>query len=173
MPGRCNLLWISCIKDRDKKDIMTQFDQWPAMQDFTFQEFSFKGSNYEMWEAGRKIHSGVFNVIIHCICNGGVYNRTSIDVNISGNLLPEILSSKMRFDRAICLGERIMFYSTPVTTNVQNTTLAMLSNIVGYTQQQKYYENNEPVVASVFTINQSVVKMSFSLASPDRRIEVF
>ncbi len=152
---------------------MAQFDEWPAMQDFTFQEFSFKGSNYEMWEAGRKIRSGVFNVSIHCICNGGVYNRTSIDVIISDNPLSELLSSKMRFDRAICLGERIMFYSTPATTNVQNTTLALLSNIIGYTREQKNYEDNEPVVASIFTINQSVVKMSFSLANPDRLIEIF
>lgn len=31
----------------------------------------------------------------------------------------------------------------------------------------------KPVVASVFTINQSVVKLSFSLANPERLIEIF
>ena len=152
---------------------MAQFDEWPAMQDFTFQEFSFRGSNYEMWEAGRKMRSGVSNTSIRCICNGGVRNRTSIDVKISGNPLPELLMSNLRFDRAICLGERIMFYSTPESTNVQNTTLAMLSSIVGYTQGSKNFENNEPVVASVFTINRSVVKISFSLANPERLVEFF
>lgn len=40
---------------------MAQFDEWPSMQDFTFQEFTFSSNNYEMWEAGRKIRSGVSN----------------------------------------------------------------------------------------------------------------
>lgn len=152
---------------------MAQFDEWPAMQDFTFQEFSFRGSKYEMWEAGRIVRSGVCNVNIHCICNGGVRNRTSIDVNISGNPLPEMLMSTLSYDRAICLPDRIMFYSTPAKTNVQNTTLAMLSSIIGYTCDSKFYKDNEPVVASVYTINKSVVKISFSLANPDRLIEIF
>lgn len=147
---------------------MAQFDEWPAMQDFTFQEFSFRGNNYEMWEAGRKIRSGKSNFNIHCVCNGGVHNCKSIDVNISGNPIPDILLSTQSFDKAICLGERIMFYITPETTNVQNTTLAMLSSIIGYTRSSKHYEYNEPVVASIFTINRSVVKISFSLANPDR-----
>ena len=152
---------------------MAQFDEWPAMQDFTFQEFSFKGNNYEMWDAGRKIRSGLTDTNIHCICNGGVYNRTSIDVKLTGNPLPEILMSIIRFDRAICLPDRIMFYTTAENTNVQNTTLALLSSNVGYTRESKIYEENEPVVASVFTINQSVVKLSFSLANPERIVEFF
>lgn len=152
---------------------MAQFDEWPAMQDFTFQEFSFRGSNYEMWEAGRKIRSGLTNTYISCICNGGVYNRTSIDVELTGNPMPEILMSSIRFDRAICLPDRIMFYSTAVETNVQNTTLALLSSNVGYTRESKFYDEKEPVVVSVFTIDQRIVKMSFSLPNPDRLIEFF
>ena len=152
---------------------MAQFDEWPSLKDFTFQDFSFMGSKYEMWEAGRIVRSGVSNANILCICNGGVHNRTSIDVKISGNPIPEVLISNLRFDRAICLPDRVMFYSTPAKTNVQNTTLAMLSSIVGYTCDSKFYEDNEPVVASVYTINQNVVKMSFSLANPDRLIEIF
>lgn len=152
---------------------MAQFDEWPAMQDFTFQEFSFRGNHYEMWEAGRKIRSGISSFNIHCICNGGVYNRTSIDVNILGNPFPETLMSNLRYDRAICLPDRIMFYTTPKITNIQNTTLALLASNVGYTSEKKFYEDNEPVVASVFTINQSIVKVTFSLANPDRLIEFF
>lgn len=152
---------------------MAQFDEWPAMQDFTFQEFSFRGNSYEMWEAGRKIRSGLTNINIHCICNGGVYNRTSIDVKLTGNPLANILMSNIRFDRAICLPDRIMFYSTAANTNVQHTTLALLASNVGYTRESKFYEDNEPIVASVFTINQSIVKVTFSLANPDRLIEFF
>lgn len=87
--------------------------------------------------------------------------RDNSFVSIFDNPLSEFLLSKIEFGRAICLGERIMFYSTPESTNVQNTTLAMLPAIVGYTREQKFYEDNEPIAASIFTINQSVVKMSF------------
>lgn len=152
---------------------MAQFDNWPAMQDFTFQEFSFRGSKYEMWEAGRIISSSEKNFDIHFKCNGGVYNRTNIDVNIVGNPIPDLLMSKQSFDRAICLGDRILFYISPRDTNAKNTTLAMLSSFIGFTRESKYYEDNEPVVASVYTINHSVVKISFSLANPDRLIEIY
>ena len=152
---------------------MAQFDEWPAMQDFTFHEFSFRSHRYEMWEAGRMVRSGEAQLNAFFKCNGGVYNRTSIDINLSGNPMPMTLMSDIRFDRAICLPDRIMFYTTAKKTNVQNTTLTLLSSNVGYTRESKLYEENEPVVASVFTINQNVVKVSFSLANPDRLIEFF
>jgi len=152
---------------------MAKFDEWPAMQDFTFQEFSFRAHRYEMWEAGRMVRSGKAQLNAFYKCNGGVYNRTSIDINLSGNPLPEILLSDIRYDRGICLPDRIMFYTTAKNVNVRNTTLVMLASNVGYTREDKVYKDNEPVVASVFTINQNVVKISFTLANPDRLIEFF
>ena len=41
---------------------MAQFDNWPPLQDFTFQKFNFHSHKYEMWEAGRMIRSGE----VHC-----------------------------------------------------------------------------------------------------------
>lgn len=152
---------------------MTKYDEWPSMQDFTFQEFSFRANRYEMWEAGRMIRSGSVQLTALFKCNGGISNRTSIDINLSGNPLPQILMSHIRYDRAICLPDRIMFYTTAENTNVQNTTLVLLASNVGYTRENKFYEEAEPVVASVFTINKSVVKISFSLANPDRLIEFY
>ena len=152
---------------------MAQFDEWPAMQDFTFQEFSFRAHRFEIWEAGRMVRSGETHLNAFYKCNGGVYNRTSIDINLSENPMPETLLSDIRYDRAICLPDRIMFYSTAANTNVQHSTLALLASNVGYTRESKFYEDNEPIVASVFTINQSIVKVTFSLANPDRLIEFF
>ncbi len=152
---------------------MAQFDNWPPLQDFTFQKFNFHSHKYEMWEAGRMIRSGEVHCNIKYICNGGIYNRTSIDVKIVGNPFPQTLMSSLEFDRAICLGDRILFYISAAHTNVQNTTLAMLASVIGYTRESKEYDDNEPVVASVFTIKQTVVKVSFSLANPDRLIEFF
>ncbi len=152
---------------------MAQFDEWPAMQDFTFQEFSFRAHRFEIWEAGRMVRSGETHLNAFYKCNGGVYNRTSIDINLSENPMPETLLSDIRYDRAICLPDRIMFYTTAKETNVRNTTLLMLASNVGYTREEKVYKSNEPVVASVFTINQSVVKISFTLVCPDRLIEFY
>lgn len=152
---------------------MEHFDEWPAMQDFTFQEFSFIGNHYEMWEGGNKIRSGESKFVIRYTCNGEEQNCTTIDVSIFDNPISNILLSNQSFDRAICLGDRILLYITPAITNVQNTTLTMLSSIIGYTRDRKRYKSNEPVVASIFTINRSIVKVSFSLANPDRLIEIF
>ncbi|MBQ9675324.1 MAG: hypothetical protein IJV42_05290 [Bacteroidaceae bacterium] len=152
---------------------MEKYDEWPSMQDFTFQDFYFRGNKYELWETGRLIRSGETIINIHCICNGGVHNRTSIDVNLSGNPLPGILTSNIRFDRAVCLPDRIMFYTTAVNSNVQHTTLSLLSSNLGYTRENKFYEKNEPIVASVFTINEGVVKITFTFANPDRLIEFY
>ena len=152
---------------------MAQFDEWPSMQDITFQKFSFRAQKYEMWEAGRMVRSGETDLTALYKCNGGVYNRISIDIILYENPLPETLMSNIRFDRAICLPDRIMFYTTAVSANVQNITLVLLSSTVGYTRESKFYEDNEPVVASVFTINQRVVKISFSLSNPDRLIEFY
>ena len=152
---------------------MAQFDEWPAMQDFTFQQFSFRAHRFEMWEAGRMVRSGETQLSALYKCNGGVYNRTSVDIHLSGNPFPETLLSDIRYDRGICLPDRIMFYTTAKKANVQNTTLIMLASNVGYTREDKVYEENEPVVASVFTINQSVVKISFSLINPDRLVEFY
>ena len=150
---------------------MAEFDSWPSLQDFVFEEFSFRANGYNVWEGGRLIRTGKAPINVFYKCNGGVHNRTSIDIRIQGNPVPDIMMSNIRYDRGICLPDRIMFYSTAEISNIKHQTLIYLSSFVGYTRSFKTYEDNEPVVASVFTINKSVVQVSFSLANPDRLIE--
>jgi len=37
----------------------------------------------------------------------------------------------------------------------------------------KYYDSNEPIFASVFTISHNVAKVSFTFGNPDRLIEFY
>ena len=87
--------------------------------------------------------------------------------------MPKKIVSQVKFDRATTSGERILFYIAAEQTNVQNTSLYMLSSMLGYTRNHKYYDSNEPIFASVFTINHNVAKVSFTFGNPDRLIEFF
>lgn len=87
--------------------------------------------------------------------------------------MPQKIISSVKFDRATTNGERILFYIAAEQTNVQNTALLMLSSMLGYTRDYKYYDSNEPIFASVFTINHNVAKVSFSFGNPDKLIEFY
>lgn len=154
---------------------MAQFDNWPPFQNFSFEEFSFPVDRYEEWEGGRMISSGEAHFQVRFKYNkGGFFSRrVGIDVNIIGNPMPAKLISNMRFDGAITSGDRILFYIAAEQSNVQNTTIMMLSSLVGSTRESKIFERNEPIVSSVFTINQKVAKVSFSFGNPDRLIELY
>ncbi len=152
---------------------MEQYDEWPAMQFFTFDEFTFSSRNFIYYELGSIKRNGLFNCSIYYKCVGGLHSNAGIKVIIKGNPIPNLLMSVLTFDKAICLNDRILLFSTPAETNVNNITLNVLSSEVGYTCDAKYYSSNEPVVASIFTINRNIVKVSFSLSDPDRVIEIF
>jgi hypothetical protein len=154
---------------------MAQFDNWPYLQDFSFQEFHFPVDRYEEWEAGRIVASGEVHFNIRFKYNkGSLFNRkVSIDVFLEGNPMPKKIVSQVKFDRATTSGERILFYIAAEQTNVQNTSLYMLSSMLGYTRNHKYYDSNEPIFASVFTINHNVAKVSFTFGNPDRLIEFY
>lgn len=154
---------------------MSQFDNWPSFQDFSFRGFTFPVDRYEEWEAGRIIASGEINFNICFKYNsGGFFRRkTSIDVVLENNPIPQKIMSSVNFDKATTNGDRILFYVAAKQTNVQNTALDTLSLILGYTRGSKYYDSKEPIFASVFTINHDVAKVSFSFANPDRLIDFF
>ena len=154
---------------------MAQFDNWPPFQDFSFQEFHFPVERYEEWEAGRIVASGEvhFNICFKYNQGGFLSRKVSIDVLLEGNPMSKKIVSQMKFDRATTSGERILFYIAAEQTNVQNASLAMLSSILGFTRNYKYYDSNEPIFASVFTINHNVAKVSFSFGNPDRLIEFY
>ena len=168
-------LIYNSVAELRKYTIMAQFDNWPMFLDFSFQEFHFPVDRYEEWEAGKLVASGEVHFDIRFkYNNGGLFSRkTSIDVQLDNNPMPQKIISCVKFDRATTNGERILFYIAAEQTNVQNTALLMLSSMLGYTRDYKYYDSNEPIFASVFTINHNVAKVSFSFGNPDRQIEFY
>lgn len=155
---------------------MAQFDNWPPFQDFSFQEFEFPVDRYEEWVAGQMISSGPAHFIVRFKYNTGGFftKKISIDVKIDGNPFLQKILSNFKFDRATTSGDRILFYIAAEESNIQNTSVMMLSNLVGSTRRTKYFDSNEPVLGSVFTINKkNVAKVSFSFGNPDRLIEFF
>lgn len=154
---------------------MAQFDNWPPFQDFSFQQFQFPVDRYEEWKAGRMVASGEvhFNIFFKYNKGGFLNRKVGIDVLIDRNPMPKKIISQMKFDRATTSGERILFYIAAEQTNVENASLSMLSSVLGYTRGHKYYDSNEPIFASVFTINHNVAKVSFTFGNPDRLIEFY
>lgn len=153
---------------------MNNFDNWPPFQDFSFQEFSFPVDKYVVWQDGQIIDSGDVNFRVYFKYSGGNFfsRKVSIDVSIANNPISQTLLSRFTFDRATTSGDRILFYIAAESSNVQNPSVNMLASLLGYTRSRKDYARNEPVVASVYTINQNVAKVSFSLGNPDRLIEL-
>ena len=154
---------------------MAQFDNWPMLQDFTFQEFNFPVDRYEEWEKGRIIASGEvrFNIRFKYKMGGLFSKKRYIDVALGNNPLLMKVVSKIKFDRATTNGERILFYIAAEQTNVQHVALDTLSSLLGYTRGRKYFDSNEPIFASVFTINHNVAKISFSFCNPDRQLDFY
>lgn len=154
---------------------MAQFDSWPLFQDFSFKEFRFPVDRYEEWEDGRMIDFGEvhFNICFKYNAGGFFSRKTSIDVVLDNNPISQKIISSIKFDRATTNGDRILFYVAAEQKNIQNPALEMLSSMLGYTRDSKYYDSIEPVFASIFTINHDVAKVSFSFGNPDRLIEFF
>lgn len=143
---------------------MAQFDNWPVFQDFSFKEFYFPVDRYEEWEAGRIVASGKvhFNIRFKYNSTGILNQKVCIDVQLEDNPMSTRIISTVQFDRATTNGDRILFYVAAEQTNVQNTALTMLSSLLGFTRDYKYYNSNEPIFVSVFTVNHNVAKVSFS-----------
>ena len=151
---------------------MPQFDNWPALQEFSFDKFSFPVDRYELWEDGKIIKSGETHFNIEFGWAGGVL-KFGIVVQIENNPMPDLLKSTISFDKAITSGDRILFYIAATSSNVQHTSLELIKSFIGCTRDSKIYDKNEPILASVFTIDHKVAKVSFSLANPDRLIEFY
>ena len=77
------------------------------------------------------------------------------------------------FDTCISLHDRLLMLSSPDETNADIMVVAMLKNIIGTTCKIKKYADIEPVVGSIYTDNGHVVKMSFTMANPERLIELY
>lgn len=153
---------------------MSSFDQWPAMQEFSFKEFSFPVDRYEEWVEGERVSSGrvKFNIVFkdkrHVL-----FFKDNIKVEFDENKVGDKILSKFDFDKALTSGDRFLFFTAAKSSNVENMSINWLSHIAGFTRKSKMYSSNEPVIGSVFTINHDVAKVSFTFGNGNRLIEFY
>lgn len=130
--------------------------------------FFFQASRYEEYEAGQIINSGETTILVRCT----IMPDNRIKCIIGNNDLNARLMS-CEFDTCISLHDRLLMMSSPQVTNADIIVVTMLQNIVGTTCETKYYHSSEPVVGSIYTDNGRIVKMSFTMANPERLIEIY
>lgn len=128
----------------------------------------FQSSRYEEYEAGQLVSQGQTSVLVRCT----YMDDNRIKCIIGNNDINEKLMS-CEFDACISLQDRILMFSVPEETNANIIVVTMLQHIIGTTRQTKYYYNIEPVVGSIYTDNGRIVKMSFTMANPERLIEFY
>ena len=128
----------------------------------------FQSSRYEEYEAGQLVAQGYTSILIRCT----YMDDNRIKCIIANNDINDKLMS-CEFDTCVSLQDRILMLSAPEDTNANIIIVTMLQNIIGITCHTKYYNSIEPVVGSIYTDNGQIVKMSFTMANPERLIELY
>ncbi|MBO4800912.1 MAG: hypothetical protein J5545_03505 [Bacteroidaceae bacterium] len=150
-------------------------DQWPNFQVFTFREFSFSVESYKEYICGCLVNSGYVNCVVtfkqHN--NGNYHLGGVISVQIRNNPLKDKILSSFEFDSCVTMGDRLMMYIGANHSNVDDTSLHMMTSFMGYTRERKDYVTNEPTVGNIFTTNQQIVRIAFKFVNPDRLIEFY
>lgn len=134
----------------------------------SLEPFIFCANRYEEYEDGQLKASGNTSV--------EVVVRNQLDGQIqcllgNNDLCTKLMSTK--FDLCISLNDRLLMMSSPEYTNANILVVAMLQNLVGNTCLERNYESIEPVVGSIYTEQGVVVKVSFTMANPERLIELY
>lgn len=143
-------------------------DAHTPFQQINLQPFFFQTSRYEEYEAGKMIHSGSTSILIRCTTMPD--NRIKCIIG-NNDLNTKLMSCE--FDTCISLHDRLLMMSSPKETNADIMVVAMLQGFIGTTCESKYYQPTEPVVGSIYTDNGQIVKMSFTMANPERLIELY
>lgn len=133
-------------------------------------DFCFHTHRYFEYEGGMLKSTGLTNIKISV--NNMPYTGFYVSL-FSNNIKHKILSS-FEFDACVGCYDRVLLYSMPVATNADIPVItALKSTVLPYTRGYKFYHATEPVVCSIFTNNSALVKISFTLANPERLIEFF
>lgn len=143
-------------------------DTYKPFQEIHFSNVQlFAASRYEEYQSGSLIDSGNTDIRVKLSSEAG-----EIKCIIGYNNLHDRLSS-CSFDRCITLQDRLLLFNNPIETNANIPITAMLSTLMGYTRGAYYYASIEPVVGSIYTRDGNIVKISFTMANPERLVELY
>ncbi len=143
-------------------------DSYTPFQQVSLTPFVFQASRYEEYKDGQKINYGPTSIIVRCTRLDGDRVKCIIGNN---DLYDKLMSCE--FDECITLHDRMLMLSCPEETNAHIPIVSMLQVTTGPTCYSRNYQSIEPVVGSIYTLNGYVVKMSFTMANPERLIELY
>ena len=137
--------------------------------------FNYKPSKFEVWSGGKLIDSGQFSGLIKCEQKG--LKSRNIVVSILKSVEEIEIDHILDFDLSYTSGDRIYLATVPKRSNISDypSFQSFVSNVpLGFniiTRQEKEFRENEPYVCSIFTMNNNVVKVSFSFGINPRLLE--
>lgn len=143
-------------------------DRFSSLQEVSIGDLLIQTTRYEEYQAGKMISSGTTSALIKYT----TLENGKIKAIIGNNDLNNKVMSTV-FDKCITSLDRLLLFSTPMKSNADVQSNQMLKVILGFTCDERIYENIEPVVGSLFFENQKLVKVSFTMANPERLIEFY
>ena len=143
-------------------------DTFTPFEEFHFENITIPIKRYEEYSRGKLISKGIsqLTIVIEQL-------QDKIEVNLLLNELISKIISKFEFDLLITLNDRLQLTINPKNSNVKDVTFQMLTHIIGYTRESKFFTPLEPIVGHVFTENMDVKKISFKMTNPERLIEFY
>ncbi len=140
--------------------------------------FKFVPNRYEIWAGGKLIDKNyLYDGMMQCIPS--IFSESQSEVKFFN--FPQKLNIRhtLLFDMTYTSGDRIYLATVPKETNI-NINPAFLSfknNVpLGFpiiTREKRDFDENEPYVCSIFTIDNIIKKVSFSFANNPRLLELY
>ncbi len=143
-------------------------DRFSSLQEVSLGDLFIQTTRYEEYQAGKMISSGTTSALIKYT----TLEDGRIKVIIGNNDLNDKLMSTV-FDKCITSLDRLLLFSIPTKSNAEVRSNQMLRIVFGFTCNERIYKNIEPVVGSLFFENGKLVKVSFTMANPERLIEFY
>lgn len=139
--------------------------------------FVFRTSRYEIWSGGKLIDEGRVNGHIQCMPS--LFSKAQSEIKFFD--LPEKLNVRhtLLFDITFTSNDRIYLATVPRQSNINHydSFMNFKTNVpIGFpieTREKRDFDINEPYVCSVFTIDSTVKKVSFSFGNSPRLLEFY
>lgn len=139
-------------------------------------QFEFSSNRYEVWSGGRMISSDMTHTIISFECMSvETPSEDAIKISLSTSLSINILDRTLYFDVAYTNNDRILLAIIPQSSNCQgdNSFDSFINFAPFFTRNSKNFKNNEPHACSLFLVNGTPEKITFSIASSKVLIEFY
>jgi len=154
------------------------YDKFEAMQVLAFFPFRFTGNRYKIWKKGDSVDSGENEeTIIAEVTHDDIFDE-NLSVKITTPVIYEnskfenILKPEFIFKVIITSTDRLILATIPNISNQDCLGLRTFRNTLGV-NTDKYLDEHEPYGCSLFLIDGEIVKIAFTINSPETLIEFY